>query len=40
MRSRLQNVAVDVAWGVIWALMFIAVALFSSGASRFIYIDF
>lgn len=40
MPKRLRNLAVDVAWGMLWALMLVAVALFSSGASRFIYIDF
>lgn len=30
----------DIAWGLVWAALLIAVVLFSSGASDFIYIDF
>lgn len=40
MRRGLRELLIDIAWGVVWAALLAAVALFSSGASEFIYIDF
>lgn len=40
MKQRMRETIVDVGWGLLWAALLITVALFSSGASEFIYIDF
>ena len=40
MSERLRETLVDIAWGLAWAGLIVAVVLFSSGASQFIYIDF
>jgi hypothetical protein len=40
LRARLKPFAVDIAVGLIWALLLAAVLLFSSGVSQFIYVDF
>lgn len=38
--GRLRDLAIDIAWGVAWAAMLIVIAVFASGASDFIYVDF
>jgi hypothetical protein len=38
--EQVKRLAVDVGWGILWALMIVATVLFASGASEFIYIDF
>lgn len=40
MGQRVREALVDIGWGLLWASLLIAVVLFSSGASEFIYIDF
>ncbi len=40
MSPRWRELATDVAWGLLWAAMIVAVVLFSTGASEFIYVDF
>ncbi len=40
MRERIRNTLIDVGWGLLWAAMIVAVVLFSSGVSEFIYVDF
>jgi hypothetical protein len=40
MGSRLRILLTDIAIGVGWAALLAAVALFSAGASEFIYVDF
>jgi hypothetical protein len=30
----------DIGWGLLWAALLVAIVLFSSGATEFIYIDF
>ncbi|HSK48008.1 MAG TPA: hypothetical protein VLA05_08410 [Coriobacteriia bacterium] len=39
-RGTALEILVDVGWGMVWAALLVAVVLFSSGASEFIYIDF
>jgi hypothetical protein len=39
-KGRGRELLVDIAWGLLWAAMLVAVVLFSSGVSEFIYIDF
>lgn len=36
----LRETLADIAWGLAWAALLAAVALFASGASDFIYVDF
>ncbi len=38
--SRAQLLLVDIAVGLVWALLLAAVVIFSSGVSQFIYVDF
>lgn len=40
MGDKTRRVLADIGWGLLWAAMLVAVALFSSGASEFIYVDF
>lgn len=40
MRRRVAETLSDIAWGIVWAALLISVALFASGASDFIYVDF
>ncbi len=40
MRGRVRRTLTDIAVGAGWALLLAAVALFASGASDFIYVDF
>lgn len=40
MRRILRETVIDIGWGILWAAVLIAVVLFSSGASQFIYVDF
>lgn len=40
MLTRLKHFVIDVAWGIVWAALLVAVVIFASGASQFIYIDF
>jgi hypothetical protein len=40
LRARLQPFAIDVAVGLLWALLLAAAIIFSSGVSQFIYVDF
>ena len=37
---RLKPFAIDVAVGLLWALLLAAAIVFSSGVSQFIYVDF
>jgi len=37
---RITDALVDIGWGLTWAALLVAIVLFSSGASDFIYIDF
>jgi hypothetical protein len=39
-RARIKTLLIDIAVGVLWALLLAAVLLFKSGASQFIYVDF
>jgi hypothetical protein len=38
--ARLKPFAVDVAVGLLWALLLAAAIIFMSGVSQFIYVDF
>lgn len=40
MSGKVRETLVDIGWGLVWAALVVAVVLFSSGASQFIYIDF
>ena len=40
LRSALEEHLVDIAIGVLWALILAAVLVFKSGVSQFIYVDF
>ncbi|MDZ4170195.1 MAG: hypothetical protein U1E26_11175 [Coriobacteriia bacterium] len=40
MSKRVRETLADIGWGIAWAALLVAVALFASGASDFIYVDF
>ena len=39
-RAHAKTLLIDVAVGLLWALLIAAVIVFSSGVSQFIYVDF